>query len=121
MPTLTFTPSDVPLSRDADGAIRVGDTRIVLDALLALHLVGETPEAIAVGYPRVPLADVYAVLAFYHRNKSSVDDYLKAREAEAERLRFEIEGTQSPTPAEFWSETRKRWAQRGEVHAASGQ
>lgn len=120
MPTLSFAPADVPLYRDADGVIRVGDTRIVLDALLDLHLGGESAEAIAAAYPRVPLADVYAVLAFYHRNKAAVDDYLNAREAEAERLRLEIEAAQSPTPAEFSAEARGRWAQRGRVHAASG-
>ena len=118
MATLTFDPVSIPLYRDGDGVIRVIGTRIVLDTVLALHLAGESPEAIAEGYPRVPLADVYAMIGFYHRNKVELDEYLSARKGEADRLRLEIEARQGSSSNEFSSEVKERWARRGQAHAA---
>ena len=118
MPALAFEPLSVPLYRDEDGVIRVGDTRIILDAILGAHTAGENVQAIATDFPPLTPADIHLVLAYYHRNKATLDEYLRQRREEADRLRREIETSQGDD-AEFWAETRNRWAER-KKHAESG-
>lgn len=48
------------------------------------------PKAFALQYPSVPLADVYAVIAYYLRHKAEVDAYLGERERLATRVRAEV-------------------------------
>jgi uncharacterized protein (DUF433 family) len=59
-PTLT-----IPLRRDKHGAIRVGQTRVLLELVIHASFVGETPEGIVDSYPSLTTADVYAVLVYY--------------------------------------------------------
>ena len=118
MPSVTFEPLAIPLHWDEDGVIRVGDTRIILDAILGAYSAGDSAQAIADNFPSVSPADIYLVLAYYHRNKATLDDYLQQRREEADRLRREIESAQGDD-AEFWAETRRRWAER-KKHAESG-
>ena len=54
----------VPIEAGADGVIRVSKTRVTLDTLMAAFKDGATPEEIAQQYPAVPLADIYAVIAY---------------------------------------------------------
>ena len=118
MSALAFEPISVPLYRDEDGVIRVGDTRIILEAILGEHSAGKGAEAIADDFPPLAPADIYAVLAYYYRHRAAMDEYLRERRNEAERLRREIETAQGDD-AEFWAETRNRWAEQ-KKHAESG-
>ena len=118
MSTLAFEPLTVPLYRDEDGVIRVGDTRIVLEAILCAHAAGDNAQAIADNFPPLASADIYLILAYYDRHKEALDDYLRERREEADRLRKEIETAQGDD-AEFWAETRTRWEER-KKHAESG-
>ncbi len=81
----------VPLVELPDGTLRVVGTRVPLDTIVQCHLAGDSPEAIHDSFPTVPLADVYACLAYYHRHKAEVDEYLARREDQAEAMRAEIE------------------------------
>ncbi|MDX2136896.1 MAG: DUF433 domain-containing protein [Chloroflexota bacterium] len=63
----------LPLHMDEPGAIRVSDTRVTLDVLIAFYRQGESPEALHDGFPTVPLADIYAVIAYYLANQAEVD------------------------------------------------
>jgi uncharacterized protein (DUF433 family) len=81
----------VPLRMDEHGDVRVGDSRFLLDALIREFHNGADPESIVHAYSVLRLEDVYAVIAFYLRNRKEVDDYLRAREAEADRLQQKIE------------------------------
>lgn len=54
----------VPIQSDADGVIRVGGTRVTLDAVVAAFDAGATPEEIVQQYPSVTLADVYSVIGY---------------------------------------------------------
>src|SRR5262245_13026426 len=68
---------------------RVGSTRIPLERVVNAFNGGCTPEEIVRKFPTLILADVYAVIAFYLRNQEAVDDYVRAKELqadEAERL-----------------------------------
>ena len=86
----------IPLRADAHGAIRVSDTRVTLDTLIARYHQGDSPEAIHEGFPTVPLTDIYAVIAYYLAHRDEVDAYLRERDEEAERIRQEVEANYTP-------------------------
>ncbi len=87
----------LPLKLDEHGAIRVSGTRVTLDTLIGFYQQGETPEALHQGFSTVPLADIYAVIAYYLAHQTEIDAYLKLRDEQAERVRREWE-TRNPPP-----------------------
>src|SRR5437879_5734696 len=89
--TITLHSEPVPLQVDDTGTIRVGESRVTLDALLHYWRLGMKPEEIARGLDTLTLADVHGALAYYLRHQSEIDEYLRRREAEAEALRQRIE------------------------------
>jgi uncharacterized protein (DUF433 family) len=91
--TITLHADPVPLRVDDTGTIRVGQSRVTLDVLLQYWRLGMKPEEIARGLDTLSLADVHGALAYYLRHQSEMDDYLRRREEEAEKLRQEIEST----------------------------
>jgi uncharacterized protein (DUF433 family) len=88
---LTLHADPVPLRVDDTGAIRVGPSRVTLDVLLQYWRLGMKPEEIARGLDSLTLADVHGALAYYFRHQTEIDNYLRRREEEAEKLRQEIE------------------------------
>lgn len=94
-----FTPlnicSDSPLLRQDDsGAVRIGNTRVLLELVIRAFEAGATPEAIVQRYPSTTLADIYAVIAYYLRHRALVERYLAERERQAEALREKVESRQ---------------------------
>jgi uncharacterized protein (DUF433 family) len=83
---------------DEHGAIRVGDSRVLLDVVIREFEQGASPEAIVHGYDTLQLVDVYAVIAYYLRHQGEVKDYLRRREEEAGALRRKIEAQQPGRP-----------------------
>ena len=83
-----------PLSEDADGALRVGESRVLLELVIQAFQDGATPEAIAEGYSTLKLSDVYAVIAYYLRHRTEIDEYLTRREFQANEVRRKIESRQ---------------------------
>lgn len=94
---MVSTPStlSIPLRTDADGAIRIGETRVLLEIVIGAFQRGETPEGIVQSFPSLKLQEVYAVIAYYLQNRAEVDDYIKRVEAEGKTIRREIEAKQS--------------------------
>ena len=86
----------LPMKMDEHGAIHVSGTRVTLDTIIARYHQGDTPEIIHAGFDTVPLTDVYAVIAYYLAHQDEVDAYLKQREAEAARIRAEVEANYTP-------------------------
>ena len=86
----------LPLHQDADGVIRLSNTRVTLDTLIAFYHQGQTPEVLHQAFPSVPLADIYAVLGYYLANRDTVDIYLQARAGEAARIRADWEAENPP-------------------------
>ena len=82
------------LREDADGAVRVGDTRVLLELVVRAFQDGATPEAIVQQYPTVTLSDVYDVVAYYLRHGAEVEEYLARREHKAEEVQQRIRGYQ---------------------------
>lgn len=83
-----------PLREDAAGALRVGDSRVLLELVIRAFQDGATPETIVQRYSTLALADVYAVVAYYLRHPSDVEGYLARRDQQAEEVRHRVESQQ---------------------------
>jgi uncharacterized protein (DUF433 family) len=89
--TLTIEKVDVPLSKTADGAIRVNGTRIPLQTIVNGFNRGATAEEIVIEFPTLKLADVYSIISFYLNHRAEVDQYVAAVQAQADEMIKEIE------------------------------
>lgn len=81
----------MPLKRDADGVIRVGNTRVILDLVIYAIRQGATPETIVEMYPSLALPDVYFITGYYLQDRHEIDAYIADREANSAILHQEIE------------------------------
>ena len=81
----------VPLKEDADGVVRVGGTRVTLDTIVTAFREGATAEEITQQYPSVSLADIYAVIGYYLRQREKIEAYLEQRRVQAQEVRRENE------------------------------
>ena len=89
--TIAIGAESPPLQVDETGTIRVGGTRVTFDVVIGSYQDGESPEAIAHGFPSLRLADVYATIAYYLRHREDLDAYLAQRDSEADALQQLIE------------------------------
>lgn len=78
-PTVALMAEPAPLQPDADHVIRVANTRVTLDTVVAAYERGATPEQIADDYDVLSLADIYATIAYYLRPRAEVQSYLDER------------------------------------------
>ena len=82
---------EIPIEKNSDGVWRIGGTRVTLDTLVAAFAAGATAEEIALRYPSLQLADVYAAISFMLRNREEVEFYLQQREQKAAEVRAQNE------------------------------
>ncbi|MEG3834733.1 DUF433 domain-containing protein [Microcoleus sp. AT8-B1] len=85
--TLVVVAEPAPLQTNADGVVRVGNTRVTLDTVIAVFKQGTTAEEIVYRYPSLRLADVYATIAFYLNHQQEVETYLQQRQQQAQEIR----------------------------------
>jgi len=83
-----------PLHEDADGAVRIGGSRVVLELVIWAFQDGATPEAIVQRYSTLALPDVYAVIAHYLRHRAEVESYLARRDRRATEVQETIQRRQ---------------------------
>ena len=88
---LVIEKEQAPLRVDKYGVARVIGSRVTLDTIVAFYEQGESPEDIVEGFPTLALGDVYAIIAYYLRNKHAVKAYLKQRGLAARRIRKMVE------------------------------
>ncbi len=83
----------MPLSRDADGVIRVGGTRVTLESVIHEYQRGSNPDQIATEFPVLDLASIYHVVGYYLAHRAEVDAYLaqQASESAVQRQLWEAE------------------------------
>lgn len=62
---------------DEHGVMRVGQTRVMLDSVVAAFQQGHSPETIQQQYPALTLEQVYGAIAYYLANRVEVDQYLE--------------------------------------------
>jgi uncharacterized protein (DUF433 family) len=79
------------LTEDSHGVLRIAGSRIPLERVVYEWKAGASPEAIVESFPVLGLADVYATITHYLRNREQVEQYLKKAGADAERVQAEIE------------------------------
>lgn len=87
------TPDTVamPLREDDGGVIRVGGTRVTLQAVIADFREGASPEQIVAHYPALDLSQVYLVIGYYLQHRDEVEAYVREQRARAEQARRGVE------------------------------
>ena len=80
-----------PLREEATGAVRVGSSQVLLELVIRAFQDGATPESIVQRYSTLALSDVYAVIAYYLRHRTEVEDYLVRREQQADDIQRRID------------------------------
>ena len=93
---MTVATMAVPLAKNDDGVFRIGGTRVTLDTLVAAFVAGATPEEIALRYPSLHLAGIYAVIGYYLQNQAETETYLQQRRQQAGGMRQENEHLFAP-------------------------
>ncbi len=91
---LTLEQEIPPLSEDATGAIRVGNTRILLELVIRAFQDGASAESIVQRYSSLSLSDVYLTIGYYLRHQHAVELYLDQREQLAESIRQHLSSVQ---------------------------
>ncbi len=94
--SLAIVTESNPLEMNADGVVRVSQTRVTLDTVIHTFLEGATAEEIVIQYPALQLADVYFTIAYYLKHKTEVDAYLLDRQHRAAAIRQEVESRFNP-------------------------
>ena len=89
---LVFEAQTVPLVTDQGGVVRVGNSRVSLDTLLAIYEQGASAEEILLRLPTLQLSDIHAVLAYYLNHQAEVHAYLRLRQQEEEAAAAEDAG-----------------------------
>jgi len=81
---------------DEHGVYRVGNTRVMLDSVVAGFQDGDSCETIRQNYPSLSLEEVYGSIAYYLGHREEVDAYLKRQRELWEKLRKQSEENPSP-------------------------
>lgn len=92
------TAVNVPLRMDEGDVIRVGRTRVTLQAVVADFHRGASPEEIAHHYPALNLSEVYLVIGYYLQNRHEVDAYVQEQRQLAADARGEYEADHPNDP-----------------------
>ena len=94
---LSTSVEKLPLNTEPDGTIRVGQTRVTLETVVGAFQNGSTCEEIVFQFPVLELADVYAVIGFFLKNRPAVEKYLAQQVADATNEQEKIQQQFAPT------------------------
>ena len=94
--TLLVSTEPIPLQIDADGVVRVDNTRVTLDTVVMAFMEGATAEEIVQQYPSISLTAVYYTIGYYLRRQADVEAYLNQRRGQAEQVRRQNESCFDP-------------------------
>ncbi|WP_019505462.1 DUF433 domain-containing protein [Pleurocapsa sp. PCC 7319] len=84
-----------PLHEDETGAVRVGNSRVLLEIVIRAFQDGASPESIVNRYDTLSLSDVYNTIGYYLRHMNAVDAYLSRRAQLGETLQQRLSATQT--------------------------
>jgi uncharacterized protein (DUF433 family) len=79
---------------DKTGAIRVGNSRVLLETVIRAFQDGAAPESIVNRYTTLSLSDVYNTIGYYLRHEAAVEAYLNHREQLAESVQQRLSSIQ---------------------------
>lgn len=80
---------------DEHGVYRVGDTRVMLDSVIAGFRQGDSPETIQQQYPALTLEGVYGSIAYCLANPAAIDAYMKRQDELWDKARARAEAIPS--------------------------
>jgi uncharacterized protein (DUF433 family) len=83
-----------PLHEDETGAIRVGNSRVLLELVIRAFQDGASPESIVQRYSTLSLSEVYMTIGYYLRHQAAVEAYLKHREQLADSVKQRLSSIQ---------------------------
>jgi uncharacterized protein (DUF433 family) len=83
-----------PFREDESGAIRIGNSRVLLELAIREFQDGASPESIMRRYSTLSLSEIYTTIAYYLRHPQEVENYLNQREQLAETVRQKLSHTQ---------------------------
>jgi len=83
-----------PLREDETGAVRVGNSRVLLETIVRAFQDGASPESIVHRYTTLSLSDVYNTIGYYLRHQDAVEEYLSQREQLAEAVQQRLSDIQ---------------------------
>lgn len=84
--SLTLERETPPPREDETGAIRVGNSRVLLETVIRAFQDGASPESIVHRYSTLSLSDVYNTIGYYLRHRDAVEAYLSQREELADAV-----------------------------------
>lgn len=79
-PRRLYMPQSTYIRDDEHGVKRVGQTRVMLDSVIAAFHQGHSAETIAQQYPALTLEEIYGTITYYLANKAEVDEYLRRQD-----------------------------------------
>lgn len=91
--------SNVYVRQDEQGVLRVGDTHVMLDSIIAGFEQGHSAETLQSQYPALTLEEVYGAVAYYLGHMQEVQDYLRRQDAVWDEWRHQIAQNPSPVAA----------------------
>jgi uncharacterized protein (DUF433 family) len=100
------------VTTDEHGVMRVGQSRVMLDSVIASFHEGHSAETIAQQYPAVTLEEIYGSIAFYLGHRDTVDAYLARQDAAWERARRAAERSANQAVARLRAEADRLRASR---------
>ena len=84
----------VPLRIDPSGTVYVGNTRVMVELVVAAYLAGADPEDIVGMFDTLDLGDVHLVLGYYLHHKNEIDQYVRERRQHADEVWNKIDAWQ---------------------------
>jgi uncharacterized protein (DUF433 family) len=96
--------------QDEHGVLRVGETRVMLDSVVAAFHQGHSPETVAQQYPALSLEEVYGAITYYLANKPEVDQYLRRQDEVWRQWRERASTVSSPVVQRLRSQAAKTGA-----------
>lgn len=88
--SLVLEPEALPLREDKSGAIRIGNSRVLLELVIRAFQDGASPESIVQPYSTLSLSDVYTAIGYYLRHQQEIESYLEEREQMAQSVHQQL-------------------------------
>jgi uncharacterized protein (DUF433 family) len=83
-----------PFRGEESGAIRIGNSRVLLELVIRAFQDGASPETIVQRYSTLSLSDAYTTIGYYLRHQQEIETYLSQREQLAESVRQKLSDIQ---------------------------
>jgi uncharacterized protein (DUF433 family) len=109
----------IPIREDECGALRVGNTRVILELVLRAYQSGASVEETVKRYDVLSLADVHSVIGYYLHHQDEMDELLEKYERRAEEIDRQIDAAQ-PDTKELRKELLARRAAMNDANASPG-